>query len=209
MAQPARTIRVDLNIYAPEMTPLGIGEPNKVATELAAEWTAQRPECKVKFQLVPDTGAGTSEGEWLKTQLIGGIAPEITHMNAEAAWPDVGKGWFVPLDEYIAKPNPYVEGNEHWLDLFTNQALVGAKRASDGKLYCVPLDIVETGVFYNKTLLAEIGIDQMPETWAGMIDMLDEQISFDIRISIFNEELKATGATYDRDGLTITASESE
>ena len=39
------------------------------------------------------------------------------------------RGWYVALDEYLERPNPYVEGNQHWVDTFTNQALVGAKRA--------------------------------------------------------------------------------
>lgn len=165
-----RTIRVDLGVYAPGRIPGGIGEPNKVAGELAREWVASHPNTRIEYQTLANTG--TSEGEWLKTQLLGGVAPEIIHQNAEIAWPDVGKDWYVPLDEYLERPNPYVPGNKRWLDLFANQALMGAKRAPDGKLYCLSVDVVETGVFYNKTLLTQLGIDGMPDTWEGMLDVL-------------------------------------
>ncbi len=176
--QAARTgrngsvLRVDLNVYTPGTIPQGIGEPVKIARELADEWEAAHPGKRIKYQQLINTG--TSEGEWLKTQLIGGVAPEIMSLNAEVVWPDVDKGWFVPLDEHLERPNPYVPGNERWIDIFTNQALVGAKRAPDGKLYCIPIDIVETGLFYNKDLLTKAGVTEMPETWQGMLDMLDK-----------------------------------
>lgn len=161
-------IRMDFNIYNPGTVPVGIGEPNKVAAELAEEWHAIRQGPTIRYQPLVSTGSGTSEGEWLKTQLIGGVAPEIVHMNAEAAWPDVGKDWYVVLDPFLERPNPYAEGNERWLDLFRNQDLVNAKRAPDGNLYCIPLDIVETGIFYNKDLFAKAGIAEFPKTWAEM-----------------------------------------
>lgn len=163
-------LRVDLNIYNPGTIPSGIGEPNKVSAELADAWHATRNGPRIRYQPLIQTGA--SEGEWLKTQLLGGVAPEIIHMNAEIAWPDVGKGWYVPLDPFLERPNPYVEGNKRWLDLFSNQALVNAKRAPDGQLYCIPLDIVETGIYYNKDLLAQAGITAFPETWREMEEVL-------------------------------------
>ncbi len=163
-------IRMDLNVYNPGTIPVGIGEPNKVSAELAGEWHAIRQGATIRYQ--PLINTGSSEGEWLKTQLIGGVAPEIIHMNAEIAWPDVGKGWYVALDPYIEQPNPYAKGNERWLDLFSNQDLVNAKRAPDGNLYCIPLDIVETGIYYNKDLFAKAGVTEFPKTWAEMEEVL-------------------------------------
>jgi raffinose/stachyose/melibiose transport system substrate-binding protein len=170
-AQPRHgTIRVELNMYNPGTVPLGIGAPNKVALELADEWVQGYPGATVKYQRIVSPGQG--EGEWLKTQLIGGIAPEIVSQNAEIAWQDTEKGWYVPLDEYLDRPNPYVAGNPRWIDCFANQDLVQSKRAPNGKLYCVSIDIVETGLYYNKTLLRELGITRLPETWAEMLATL-------------------------------------
>lgn len=170
-ADDATTIRVDYNVYTPGLIPFGFGEKNTVALQIADEWEALHPGLTIEPYTLVLTG--NSEGEWLKTQLIGGIAPEIVHMNAEVSWPDVDKGWYVPLDDYLMRPTPYVEGNPPWLDTFTNQALIGAKRAPDGKLYCISIDIVETGLFYNMTLLRKLGINKKPETWAQWLRMMN------------------------------------
>ncbi len=165
-------IRVDLNVYTPGTIPQGIGKPVHKAQDLADAWMKAHPGRHIIFQQQINTGS--SEGEWLKTQLIGGIAPEIINANAEATWPDVDKGWFIPLDEFLEKPNPYVPGNKHWIDLFSNQALLNAKRAPDGKLYCISVDIVETGLFYNKDLLRSVGVTSFPKTWKAMLEMFDK-----------------------------------
>jgi len=179
-------IRVDLNLYTPGTIPMGIGEPNNIADDVAREWEALNPGMRIRYQQT--VNPGTSEGEWLKTQLIGGVAPEIITQNAEVTWMDVDKGWYVPLDDYLEQPNPYIPGNERWIDSFTNQALVNAKRAPDGKLYCVPIDIVETGLFYNKTLLNSMGIMKLPETWAEMLEVF-QTIQQESNITPFTADL--------------------
>ncbi|HPO15655.1 MAG TPA: ABC transporter substrate-binding protein [Candidatus Hydrogenedentes bacterium] len=167
-SQDEKLLRVDLSQYTPGMIPGGIGEPVKAARTVADAWEQLHPNCKVKYQLMVNTG--TTEGEWLKTQLIGKIAPEIVTMNTEVAWQAIDKDWFVPLDEILQRPNPYIPGNEHWLDSFSNKALTNSKRAPNGKLYCITLDTVETGLYYNMTLLKKLGIDRKPETWEEMIE---------------------------------------
>ncbi len=162
----SRPIRVDLNVYTPGTIPAGIGKPVEEAAKITQEWEQLHPGKAIRFQQIVAMGGG--EGEWLKTQLIGRIAPEILHQNAEIAWQDVDKDWYLPLDEYLERPNPYIPGNKHWIDSFKNQALVNAKRAPNGKLYCVSIDIVETGLFYNKDLLRKCGFESMPKTWSEM-----------------------------------------
>lgn len=165
-------IKVDIGSYVPGSIPQGIGEPLKMAETLADEWMALGEGRKVVYQMQVNTGS--TEGEWLVTQLMAKRAPEIIANNAEATWPHVSKGWYVPLDEYLEQPNPYVPGNTRWMDLFANSALVNSKRAPDGKLYCVSVDIVETGFFYNKDILTECGLTPPgPDwTWAEMLEML-------------------------------------
>src|SRR3990172_3523056 len=79
----ARPIRVDLNLYTPGTVPAGIGKPVEEAARIAKEWEQLHPGKSVRYQQIVVTGGG--EGEWLKTQLMGGIAPEILHQNAEIA----------------------------------------------------------------------------------------------------------------------------
>ena len=78
-ANAEKLIRVDLGQYTPGTIPGGIGEPVQESRNIADEWEAAHPGCKIKYQLMINTG--TTEGEWLKTQLIGKIAPEIVSMN--------------------------------------------------------------------------------------------------------------------------------
>jgi ABC-type glycerol-3-phosphate transport system substrate-binding protein len=163
-----KLIRVDLSQYTPGTIPGGIGEPVQEARKVADAWEKLHPGCQIKYQLMINTG--TTEGEWLKTQLLGKIAPEIVTMNTEVAWQAIDKDWFVALDEFLDRPNPYIPGNERWLDSFSNLALTNSKRAPNGKLYCITLDTVETGLFYNMTLLKSLGITKKPETWTEMLD---------------------------------------
>lgn len=172
---PNRPMKVDLGMYTPGIVPGGIGEENRVAEEIYQEWRAKRKGHPITYQQI--LGAvGGGEGEWLKTQLIGGIAPEILSQNAEVAWQAVGKGWYVPFDKYLEMPNPYVPGNERWIDTFKNPELVRSKVAPDGQLYCIAVDMVETGIFYNKTMLREWGLPEpYPEwTWAEMLALFDQ-----------------------------------
>ena len=167
-ANAEKLIRVDLGQYTPGTIPGGIGEPVQESRNIADEWEAAHPGSKIKYQLMINTG--TTEGEWLKTQLIGKIAPEIVSMNTEVAWQAIDKDWFVPLDEFLERPNPYIPGNTRWMDSFANQALTNSKRAPNGKLYCITYDIVETGLYYNMTLLKDLGITKHPKTWCEMLD---------------------------------------
>jgi raffinose/stachyose/melibiose transport system substrate-binding protein len=162
-----KVIRMDLGQYTPGTIPGGIGEPVQEARRVADEWERNHPGRRIHFQLMINTG--TTEGEWLKTQLIGGIAPEIVTMNTEVAWQAIDKDWFVPLDEFLDRPNPYIPGNTRWRDSFANPAITNSKRAPNGKLYCITLDTVETGLYYNMTLLRKLGIDRPPETWDEML----------------------------------------
>lgn len=173
-----KIIRMDFIVYNPGQVPGGVGEPVQESRNVADEWEAAHPGFEVRYLLIPQTAG--AEGELLKTQFLAGNAPEILHQNAEIAWPDIDKGWYVPLDEYLEKPNPYVPDNERWGDLFFNQALLNAKRAPDGKLYAISYDIIETGIFYNKDLFAKAGIERLPETWVEFQRVCDTLRELDV-----------------------------
>ncbi|MBN1684842.1 MAG: extracellular solute-binding protein, partial [Gammaproteobacteria bacterium] len=162
------TLYINLGIYTPG-TKLAFGDPLQASKIIADRYADLHPEITIKFvqQVVI---SGSQEGEWLKTQLVGGIAPDIISQNAEVSWPDVPKGWYIPLDEFLQKPNPYIEGNSRWMDSFVNLALINAKRASDGKLYCISVDVVETAIYYNKTLFQKLNL-KLPETWSEFIQL--------------------------------------
>ena len=77
-------IYINLFIYNPG-TKLPFGVPLQLSQTIAEEYTKLHPEINIKFILQVQI-SGSQEGEWLKTQLVGGIAPDIIHQNAEVAY---------------------------------------------------------------------------------------------------------------------------
>jgi raffinose/stachyose/melibiose transport system substrate-binding protein len=158
--------------YRPGFQPQGIGPPNREIQRVAKDYMKLHPDVSIDFRVV-GVQADATEGEWMKPQLMEGIAPDIVGTNTEIVWPDVDKGWWVSLEPYMDRPNPYIPegqpGSKTWWDLFANAALTKAKRAPNGQLYSLSYDLVETGIFYNKDIFRECGID-VPEGWQGPKD---------------------------------------
>ncbi len=149
----------------PGTIPHGLGKPLRGIREVAREFVRQFPDTCIVFRNVP-----VSDREWLVTQLMSGQAPDVINVNVEDVWVDTHKGWYLPLDGYLEQPNPFVPegepGSRQWWGMFKYQAISRGKAAPiDGKMYCVSFDMIETGIFYNKSKFDELGIDP-PQTWA-------------------------------------------
>lgn len=159
--------------YLPGSVPAGIGEPLQGVAQVVAAFEARFPDTKVEIVTVP------VEREFLVTQLSGGAAPDIVSVNVEDVWVDAQKQWYVPMDQFLERPNPFVlekgdpnaPGTRQWWDMFAYQAITRGKGAPDGKNYCISLDMVETGIFYNKTFFTQHGL-RPPETWGEFIALL-------------------------------------
>jgi len=160
-------IRVVPDFYMPGKRSNPGEPPLRGFREVGDEFERLHPDTKIEFIDAP-----VGQREWLVTQLSAGQAPEIINVNVENVWQDVQKGWYVPLDKYLEAPNPYVKagepGSREWWDLFRYQAISRSKAAPDGKMYCITLDMVETGIFYNKKIFAKLGL-QPPKDWAEFI----------------------------------------
>ena len=158
------TIRFAPGIYMPGRRPMDLGQPLKALAEVAAEFEALHPDTRIEF-----TEAPVNSREYLVTQLSAGQAPDILNVNVEDVWQDVQKGWYVALDPYLEAPNPFVStgelGSRQWWDLFKYQGISRGKAAPDGKMYCITLDMVETGIFYNKDIFRRLGLSP-PRDWA-------------------------------------------
>ena len=163
------------NFYMPGNRPFGVLPPVVGLKDTISDFEKLYPDTRIEAIRVP-----SGVREYLVTQLSSGVAPEIMTTNAENVWPDVHKDWYVPLDDFLNEPNPFVvaQGNsdttgyEQWWDMFKNQAVSRGKACpSDGKNYSIVPDMVETGIFYNKTMFEKYGIG-VPETWAEMISSM-------------------------------------
>lgn len=176
------TIRMAPGIYMPGRRPMNLGQPLQGLFKVREEFEKLFPDTRIEFTEVP-----VSSREYLVTQLAAEQAPDILNVNVEDVWQDIQKGWYVPLDDYLTKPNPFVEdgapGSKEWWDQFKYQSITRGLGAPDGKMYCVTLDMIETGIFYNKDIFKKLGLE-LPKNWtefmaihrklkeAGVIPML-------------------------------------
>jgi len=155
--------------YLPGSRPGGVGEPLVGLRTVIDRFEALHPDTRIEVLNAP------SVREYLVTQLSSGAAPDIVNVNVEDVWVDVQKNWYVPLDGFLERPNPFVApgrpGSKQWWDMFRYQAISRGKAAPNGKNYCLSLDMVETGIFYNKTLFAELGLTP-PQTWEQFLDLM-------------------------------------
>lgn len=157
------TLRVAPGIYMPGRRPMDIGEPMQGLAKVAQEFEALYPDTRIEFSEAP-----VGQREYLVTQLAAEQAPEILNVNVEDVWQDVQKGWYVALDPYLERPNPFVGagelGSRQWWDQFKYQAISRGKAAPDGRMYCLTFDMIETGVFYNKNIFRRLGLEP-PKDW--------------------------------------------
>lgn len=92
----------------------------------------------------------------LETALKGGKGPDVAQLRAYGqVQPLMDAGYLEPVDDIGA------------LKGFSEQALDGARRVKDGKVYGVPFAIQTLQVFYNKKIFSEQGIAE-PKTVAEL-----------------------------------------
>ncbi len=164
-----KIIRVHAGAYLPGLMPDNVGTPLQGMNKVAAQFEKLYPDMRIEFVGVP---AGMRE--WLVTQLSSGEAPDIVAVNVEDVWQDVQKHWFVPLNRFLNAPNPFAEknqpGSEKWWDMFKYPIPTRGTCAPDGNFYCVTLDMIETGIFYNKSIFRQLGLNQ-PKDWTEFLNI--------------------------------------
>jgi len=162
-----------LTIYASQYTPAtptkSNPNPPTYLTTIVKNYQSLHPGVTIK--LLPNvTQTSIAFTQYKATQFAGGTEPDIIYNNpVDANNIDVAKGWYLPLDQYLAKPDPYVKGNKAWADVLVNGALGNVTNAN-GHSYNLPLDAVDTAIFYNKAAFAKAGIAGPPTTFDAWID---------------------------------------
>ncbi|MBI1281572.1 MAG: hypothetical protein GC179_25825 [Anaerolineaceae bacterium] len=134
-------------------------------TSIAQKYMDDHPGVTIK--LVEALPAGQDVEAYLAARMAADQSPDI--MWQQFGTRNVrGKTWWVPLNDYLAKPNPYIAegtpGHDKWSDSLPDYVLAQTQ-AADGNWYQVSLDWVETGLFYNKDLFAQAGVD--PKNWTS------------------------------------------
>lgn len=162
-------LKVHGGMYLPGLMPDNVGKPLSGLNKVAAAFEKIHPDTRIQFVSAP---AGMRE--WLVTQLSSGQAPDIVAVNVEDVWQDVQKHWYVPLDQYLDAPNPFAApgapGSVKWWDMFKYPTPTRGTCAPDGKFYCVTLDMIETGIFYNKDIFNRLQLSE-PKDWPEFLEL--------------------------------------
>ncbi|MEU4918202.1 extracellular solute-binding protein [Streptomyces parvus] len=122
-----------------------VGSEDKVFKKLAEGFEKEHPKVDVKYVNVP---FGEAQNKFKNAAQAGDGAPDV--IRSEVAWtPDFANlGYLAPLDGTAALKNQ---------DDFLKQAV--ASTEYEGKTYAVPQVIDSMGVFYNKKMFKEAGVE--------------------------------------------------
>jgi multiple sugar transport system substrate-binding protein len=130
---------------------------NNLMMEIGKSYTEQNPNVTLEWEFAD---------QWMEkllTSVAGGTPPDVTYVNIEQSTNLAFQGAFLPLDAFVV--------------------LTGMKREDfvipmwdasvwDGKLYSVPGGADFYGVFWNKSLYEDAGLDpeKPPKTAAELVD---------------------------------------
>ena len=166
---------VEIQFDASQFTPtqyvgqeLEEGTPNRKAfDDVANAYMDMKPNVKVKFVPFPSQ----NRRELMVTQLTSGTAPDIMWTQPDWVNEDLGKEWWLNLDDYLNLPNPYITGDNPGAKLWHDEFYpsVDFWRAPDGHLYMLLGDQTQVGIYYNKDVFQKAGITAPPKTWDDMM----------------------------------------
>ena len=174
-------LKVDMQSYNPSFnsTPT-LEQPIVVqSTKILAEaFMEQHENIVVEFDYSKSNSADQVEAsQWFINGISSNNLPAIA-FSWGTAYQE--RDYYVDLTEYFNQPNPYVEGNEKWRDLyydhiFYQDNIIDAK----GRIVAVPFTCspgAQTGFYYNKEFFKapygnnEEGYD-FPQTWEEFINV--------------------------------------
>lgn len=180
LAQDEIVIRVAPGIYYPGQPTEDNPNPPTFFNDLVAEYEAQNPSVTIELIEIP---TDISADQWRSTVFQGQSEPHIINNNYIRVWQEESNDWYVPLNDYIERPNPYIPegtpGNERWQDSIPD-VVWNTTLHSSGNQYLVTVDAVAVGFFYNLDILQEAAVDaefdisySLWEDWETMISEMD------------------------------------
>lgn len=153
------------------ITITGPNQWNSDASSFGPEWEAQiarfeeaEPDITVETVVLPVS----SFQDTLGTQLSAGTASDLVFNQAPHE-----NYMITPLDEFLEEPNPYIDGNERWIDAF-DPAIYGPESGealgTAGTYDFIPFNVFVPVVYYNADAFEEAGISAPIETWEDLRD---------------------------------------
>ncbi len=109
---------------------------------------AQHPEITIDHLNI---AAGEEFYTSIQTQGVGGNLPDVWYVRTFDVAPYASRNWLVPLDEYVTRDANEVKRDDFW------PAQV-AQMTYQGKLYTLPYDFSDWGIYYNRTMFEAEGV---------------------------------------------------
>lgn len=113
--------------------------------------------------------------QWLAIQFIGGKPPAILNIMAPLSWLyGAHENRLEAFDPHLDRINPMT--GERWRDQFL-PGVLDVCRASDGRIYVIPFDVVKVAFYYNKNIFAALNLEP-PNTWSEFMEVcriIDEE----------------------------------
>lgn len=129
--------------------------------QVAEDYMRLHPDVKVELIFIV-----LNYETWVRTQFSGGerMAPDIYNGNVTNNFGRMGR-WVV-MNDYLEAENPYT--GRPWRETMDMNLVEKAKET--GNYYHIPIDFIETGLFYNRDLFEKNGYT-VPESWEEMMDL--------------------------------------
>lgn len=144
---------------------------------IAQDYMALHPHVRVEQMPIP----GRAWVQWLRTQLVGGTAPDLIELASYNNPDDMLARYFTPITSYLEEINPYNADEPDLRDLPWRRTYAAELvPAPDGfghyynanllEFYGVPSTLVTVRVFYNRDLVrAAMGDDRVPRTFEEFV----------------------------------------
>jgi raffinose/stachyose/melibiose transport system substrate-binding protein len=146
---------------------------------IAAEYMARHPHVRVDQIPIP----GRVWRQWLNTQLVGGMAPDLIALATYNNPDDMLARYFTPLSAWLEEPNPYNADEPDLADLPWRRTYSAELVPVEGvhyhstnllEYFGVPNAMVTVRVFYNRDLMREIvGDVPPPRTFREFADLCE------------------------------------
>lgn len=149
--------------------------------QVVDEFEKKYPNIKVKMTFVETTG-NTQASDKLLTAIAGGNPPDVALFDRFLIGSWAAKGSLTDLTGYVETSG--IASSDYYDGLW-------AEAVYQDKVYALPWGTDNRGMFYNKTLMKEAGLD--PETPPASIEELDAMAA-----KIFK---KGSGGKYDQIGF--------
>jgi len=146
---------------------IALGDPSneEAFKRMAAGYEGAEKPIRIELQ-----GAQNYE-QWLAIQFIGGKPPAILNIMAPLSWLyGAHENRLVAFDPYLDAVNPMT--GQPWRDQFLPGVLDVCK-ASDGRIYVIPFDVVKVAFFYNKSIFEALDLG-IPTRWSQFMEVCRE-----------------------------------